>query len=111
MGTGIPVVIGSQVPWVQVQCGIWHTATYCVPVPWCHGYVTGILPPGEHKFYDFETRFFLFLINFFFIVSHCDTTKYGSASHPYILASYHQAALYSHSYPTTKNQVSCIYIS
>src|ERR1700709_1870536 len=27
-------------------------------------------------------------------MSHCDITKYGSASHAYILASYHQGLLY-----------------
>ena len=64
-GTGIPTVIGSWVPWVRVRCGIWHTATYYVPVLQCYGYVTGILPPGEHKFYGFETHFFLNLIIFF----------------------------------------------
>ena len=75
--TGIPVVIRSWTP--QVRGGIWHTMTYHVPVPRCYGYVTGILPPGEHKFYGFETHFLLNLINFF-ILSHRDTTKYGSAS-------------------------------
>ena len=69
MGMGIPVVIGSWVPLVQVQCGIWHTTTYCVPIPQRHGYVTGILPPGEHKFYCFETHFFLNLIKFFHYVT------------------------------------------
>ena len=41
-GMGIPTVIGSWVSQVWVQCGIWHTATYRVPVPQCHGYFTDI---------------------------------------------------------------------
>ena len=45
--------------------GIWHTATYRVPVPQCHRYFMGILPPGEHNFYCFETHLFSNLIIFF----------------------------------------------
>ena len=39
-----------------------------------------------------------------FILSHCDTTKFGSVSHTYICTSYHQTTLSSHSHsnPTLK---------
>ena len=89
-GMGIPVVIRSRVPWVWVWCGIWHTVTYCVPIPWCHGYVMGILPPGEHKFYGFETHFFSNLINFFHpVTSWCNQIWFCQPC-VYILASYCQ---------------------
>ena len=70
----------------------------------CHGYVTGILPRGEHKFYGFETNFFLNLINFFHPVTPWHNQIWFCQPHVYILASYHQAALYSHSYHTTKTK-------
>jgi hypothetical protein len=103
MGTEKPVVFPKQVMRVRVQCvtlayrGIPHTRTRS------YGYFTGILQQGEHNFYCFKTHFFLFLIIFFFILSHCDATKYGSASHAYIFASYHQALTSQpHSHPTSK---------
>ena len=80
---GIPVVIRSWVPQVWVRCGIWHTVTYHVPVLQCYGYVTGILPPGEHKFYGFETHFFLNLINFFHPVTLMQPNMVLPATHVY----------------------------
>ena len=40
------------------------------------GYVQVNYSRGQSNFYCFKTSFF----SFFFIVSHCDTTKFGSCS-------------------------------
>src|SRR5882762_6019844 len=102
-GTGIPAVIGSRVPWVRVR--FWYLAHRDIPCTrtTVSRVCTGILKQSEHNFYCFETCFFSYLIKFFFILSHRDATKYGSASRAYIFASYHQALpSHSHSHSTSK---------
>ena len=103
-GTGMkkPTVFPKQV----MQVWVWYVTLAHHGIPHTHTcsyrYFAGILQQGEHNFHCFEIHFFSFLI-FFFIVSHCDTTKYGSANHAYILASCHQVrSSQPHSHPTSK---------
>ena len=69
-GTGIPVVIGSQVPRVRVR--FWYLAHRDIPCTriTVSRVSTGILKQSEHNFYCFETCFFSYLIKFF---SFCHT--------------------------------------
>ena len=73
-GRGMVLVFGT----------LWHTM-----YPYHH--IMGILQVCYNKFYCFKTCFFSYLIIVFLsevIVSHCDATKYGTASRMCILASY-----------------------
>ena len=61
--TLIPLVFFTGID--RYHFGVWHTVTYCLPILQYHGYLTGILPPGEYNFYCFETLFFSNLIKKF----------------------------------------------
>lgn len=77
--TLIPLVFFTGID--RYHFGVWHTVTYHLPILQYHGYLTGILPPGEHNFYCFETLFFSNLIKIFSSCHTVDATEYGSASH------------------------------
>src|SRR6267378_1457317 len=78
-GTGIPVVIGSRVPQVQVQ--FWYLAHRDIPCTrtMVSRVCTGILKQSEHNFYCFETCFFSYLIKFF---SFCHTVTQPNMALP-----------------------------
>ena len=91
MGTGIPTVIRSQVPWVWVW--YWNLAHWHTVYP-----DRGIMGISQVCYNRVSINFnvlklvFSYLIIVFtseVIVSHGDATKYGTASHACILGSYH----------------------
>ena len=81
-GTGMGTVVG----------GFWHTTTY-------HGYFTGIFQQGECNFYCFKTCFFWYLI---IVFSLCHTMMQTQLC----ILTIKQLSPYSHSHPTSRNQVS-----
>src|SRR5882672_6937365 len=86
-GTGIPAVIGSQVPRVRVR--YWYLAHRGIPctrttVSWVfHGYIT----IGEHRFYCFKTCFFFYLNIFFSVKLLCHTVMQPNMALPAARAS------------------------
>ena len=101
-GAGKPVVFRKWVMWVRVWFSFLAHCGTPLPIPWYHGYVR----VNSNKVILIFTVFFLFLLAFFskFFMSHRDGTKYGTVSHTYIFASYHQPTLssYFHSHSTSK---------